>query len=72
MPDQIVLLRVPPEHMAIVSRYVRFVEVKAPGEKAEPHQQLRHAELRVLGFHVEVVDSKTEALLSVARMAGEV
>lgn len=58
VPDQIVLAYVPPEHRALVARYVRFAEVKAPGEKARGQQSVRHTELCTLGFAVDVVDSK--------------
>ena len=34
-----------------------FVEVKAPGEKPRLLQEIRHEELRDLGFDVYVVDS---------------
>ena len=36
---------------------VVFVEVKAPGEKPRPIQNLRIQQLRDLGFHVIVLDS---------------
>lgn len=43
-----------------------FVEFKAPGKKPSKIQQHRHAELRALGFQVEVIDSVAdfEALLN--------
>ena len=47
MPDRMVLL--PDSHMG-------FVEVKAPGEKPRPLQQLRHEQLRELGYKVSVLD----------------
>ena len=34
-----------------------FVEVKAPGQRPRPLQNIRHEELRRLGFPVYVVDS---------------
>ncbi len=37
-----------------------FVEVKAPGEKPRLLQQLRHEELRSLGFGVHVVDDPSQ------------
>jgi hypothetical protein len=58
VPDQIVLAAIPPEHRALIARYVRFVETKAPDEKARGQQALRHQELRDLGFAVDVADSK--------------
>ncbi len=47
MPDRIVLL--PNGKMA-------FVEVKAPGKKARPLQEVRHVMLRSLGYRVYVLD----------------
>lgn len=47
-PDRLVML---PRGPAI------WVEVKAPGEKAKPHQAREHARMRCLGQRVEVVDS---------------
>jgi len=35
-----------------------FVEVKAPGRTAKPHQVREHERMRALGVHVEVVDTK--------------
>jgi len=35
-----------------------FVEVKAPGKKLRPLQELRARQLRVLGFSVYVIDNK--------------
>ena len=34
-----------------------WVEVKAPGEEAEPHQAREHERMRRFGMRVEVVDS---------------
>lgn len=34
-----------------------WVELKAPGEKPEPHQEREHVRMRALGQRVEVVDS---------------
>ena len=34
-----------------------WVELKAPGKKAEPHQLREHARMRAVGQRVEVVDS---------------
>ncbi len=47
MPDRLVLL---PE------ANVGFVEVKAPGKKPRPQQELRYRQLRDLGFKVCVLD----------------
>ena len=34
-----------------------WVELKAPGEKAKPHQAREHARMQALGQHVVVIDS---------------
>lgn len=34
-----------------------WVELKAPGEKAKPHQQREHHRMRAMGQHVVVIDS---------------
>lgn len=34
-----------------------WVELKAPGEKAKPHQQREHDRMRAMGQHVVVIDS---------------
>lgn len=43
-----------------------WVELKAPGEKAKPHQVREHARMRSMGQRVEVIDSieSVEALLA--------
>lgn len=61
VPDQIVLAKVPPQHRALIARYIRFVEVKATDKTARGQQGLRHAELQALGFHTEVIDNKPDA-----------
>lgn len=57
VPDRLVLMPVPEEHRALVARYVRFVEVKAPGEYPSPQQANEHRKLRRLGFTVQVTDN---------------
>ena len=47
-PDRIVLLP---------GGVLSFVELKSEGEKPRKLQTIRHAELRDLGFHVEVIDT---------------
>ena len=42
----------------ILALCIKFVELKAPGEKPTPQQLRRHAELKALGFEVAVLDSK--------------
>ena len=49
MPDRMVLL--PDSHIG-------FVEVKAPGKKPRPLQDLRHRQLKQLGFKVFVLDEE--------------
>lgn len=58
-PDRLVLLP-----STFVSNF--WVELKAPGEKPEPHQRREHERMRRLGERVEVVDSieAVEALLA--------
>lgn len=58
VPDRLDLRHIPPEDRAIVARYVRFVELKAPGRKATLAQLREHERLRDLGFRVEVIDTK--------------
>lgn len=57
VPDRLRLRAIPPEHQAIVARYVQFIEFKATGEAPTAAQEREHARLRKLGFRVEVVDS---------------
>lgn len=56
VPDRIKLFPVPPEHQAIVARYFRFAEYKAPNQKPRPGQVREHARLRAMGFTVDVID----------------
>jgi hypothetical protein len=55
--DQICLAHIPPKHRALIARYVRFVEVKAPGETPESHQLREHKRMRDMGQDVRVIDS---------------
>lgn len=57
VPDQIVLIPVPPELQSIVAQYIRFVELKAPGKTPTPRQRLIHKQLRDLGYQVFVADT---------------
>ena len=59
VPDDILLKQIPPEHQEIVARYFRFVEYKKPKETPRADQLRRHAELRDLGFRVDVIDQPT-------------
>ena len=44
-----------PDRLLLVRKM--WVELKAPGKTAEPHQLREHARLRKAGWRVEVVDS---------------
>lgn len=59
--DRLVLLPVPPRHRAIVNRYLKLVELKAPGKKPSPLQVRMANKIAELGYHVVVVDSKEKA-----------
>lgn len=48
VPDRIVLLQ---------KGVLLFVELKAPGKKAKPHQLREHTRMRELGHRVVVLDS---------------
>lgn len=60
VPDRLVLRPVPEAARELVAQYVRFVELKRPGEKPRPEQVREHARLRALGFRVDVIDSKQQ------------
>ena len=47
-PDRLVML---PTQAAV------WVELKAPGQKAKPHQQREHERMRAMGQRVVVIDS---------------
>ncbi len=51
VPDRIVLMQ---------GGKIAFVEVKAPGKKLRPLQEVRHEMLRRLGFKVFVLDSENQ------------
>lgn len=61
VPDDILLNPIPPEHQELVARYFRFVEYKKPKGVPRSAQLRRHAELRALGFTVDVIDQPTKA-----------
>lgn len=46
-----------PDRLVMLHGRVIFVELKAPGQQAKPHQIREHARLRRMGQRVEVVDS---------------
>lgn len=60
VPDRLDLRPIPPEHRELVARYMRFTELKKPGEKPTPSQQREHEFLRSMGFTVDVIDQRTK------------
>jgi hypothetical protein len=56
-PDRLVMLPV----SAVMAQFTpcrsTWVELKAPGERAKPHQRREHARMRKMGQFVEVIDS---------------
>lgn len=62
MPDRMVLLP---------GGRLGFVEVKAPGRKPRPIQELRHRQLRQLGFKVYVLDSTENIRRTLESINGE-
>ena len=57
VPDRLRLCPIPPEHRAIVARYIQFVELKATGKVPSSAQLREHDRIRALGFVVHVTDS---------------
>jgi hypothetical protein len=51
-PDRLVMIDNPQTMTATI-----WVELKAPGEKAKPHQQREHERMRSMGQRVVVIDS---------------
>lgn len=43
--------------VALLATAIQLTEVKAPGKKPRPEQMRRHAELRALGFTVNIIDT---------------
>lgn len=66
-PDRLVML--PPWESSPGNQYDKtvWVELKATGEKPEPHQVREHERMRKMGQRVEIVDSieGVDALLGV-------
>jgi len=60
VPDRICLLPVPLEHQEIVSRYVRFVEMKREGKGATDAQARELQRLQDMGFDARVVSGQQE------------
>ena len=46
-----------PDRVVMLPGLMLWVELKAPGEKAQPHQQREHERMRRMGQRVEVIDS---------------
>jgi len=57
VPDRLVLLPVPPEHRAIVGRYVCLIELKAPGCVPNALQRWQIDRINRLGHRAQCVDS---------------
>lgn len=58
-PDRLVMLPMRETMDGHMHRQARtiWVELKAPGEKPEPHQLREHERMRRMGQRVEVIDS---------------
>lgn len=54
-PDRLVML--PERFDADPYDHTIWVELKAPGQKAKPHQQREHERMRAMGQRVVVIDS---------------
>ena len=46
-----------PDRLVMLNGRTIFIELKAPGEKAKPHQVREHERMRKMGQRVEIVDS---------------
>lgn len=46
-----------PDRLVMLPGLTCFVELKAPGEVPEPHQEREHKRMRAMGQRVEVIDS---------------
>jgi len=51
---------VPDRLIALPGGIVAFVELKAPGKKSTPIQEMQQKRLLQLGFYVKIVDSKAK------------
>lgn len=56
-PDRLVMLPARVTINGIGMNNSAWVELKAPGEKAKPHQAREHERMRKMGQRVEVIDS---------------
>lgn len=46
-----------PDRLVMLPGQTCFIELKAPGEKAKPHQEREHKRMRDMGQRVVVIDS---------------
>lgn len=46
-----------PDRLVMLPGHCLWVEVKATGKAVKPHQLREHERMRVMGLHVEIVDS---------------
>lgn len=53
-------IRGAPDRLVILPGRMFFVELKAPGQKPEPHQERLHEKLRALGVKVYVIDQLSQ------------
>ena len=56
-PDRLVMLPPKDQFVPYAQDVTIWVELKAPGKKAEPHQLREHARMRKMGQRVVVIDS---------------
>lgn len=56
VPDRLVLMPVPEEDRELVSRYVRFEELKSPAGRLSAIQERVIGWLRSMGYRVDVFD----------------
>lgn len=57
VPDRILLKPIAEEHRAIVAKYVRLVETKAPDGEPSAQQRQVHRILRDMGYRVDVLST---------------
>jgi len=71
VPDRLLLSPISEKHQAIVAKYIRFIEYKAPGKDATEAQKREHERLRNLGFAVNVVDNPVSGKMIINSMVHE-
>jgi hypothetical protein len=57
VPDRLILKNIPPRLRKLISKYVYFIEYKAPGKKPRPSQIREHKRIRKRGFEVKIIDT---------------